>query len=334
MRWRRVVRCRFTPYNVERMKITSVVATAYGGPEVLSVVESNLSDPAPGEVLIEVRAAGTNPVDYKLYSGTYGDDPSNLPMPLGFEAAGIVVGVNGEPDGPGGRIAVGDEVIVYRANGAYASGLLVEADNVLPKPKAMSFEEASGLMLTGVTAIHALRATKTGAGDTVLVNGAAGGVGLMAVQVAIADGARVIGTASEGEQERLRSLGVEPVVYGDGLLERVRALAPTGVTAAIDLVGTDESIDVSIGLVADRARIATIVNSERSKSKGIQALGGGPGADPGVEIRSKARLELIRRVEEGSLRVFVEASFPLVDTAAAHRQLAGGHAHGKIILVP
>jgi NADPH:quinone reductase-like Zn-dependent oxidoreductase len=189
-------------------------------------------------------------------------------------------------------------------------------------------------MLTGVTAIHALRATKTEAGDTLLVHGATGGVGLMAVQIAIADGVRVIGTASQGKQERLRSLGVEPVVYGDGLLERIRALAPTGVTAAIDLVGTDEAVDVSVALVANRDQIATIVNSERSKSNGIQALGGGPGADPGVQIRSAARLELIRRVEEGSLRVFVEATYPLNEAGAAHRQLAAGHAHGKIVLVP
>jgi NADPH:quinone reductase-like Zn-dependent oxidoreductase len=124
------------------------------------------------------------------------------------------------------------------------------------------------------------------------------------------------------------------VVYGDGLLERVRAVAPTGVTAAIDLVGTDEAVDVSVALVANRDRIATIVNSERSKSNGIQALGGGPGADPGVEIRSAARLELIRRVEEGSVRVFVEATYPLNEAGAAHRQLAAGHAHGKIVLVP
>jgi NADPH:quinone reductase-like Zn-dependent oxidoreductase len=144
----------------------------------------------------------------------------------------------------------------------------------------------------------------------------------------------VIGTASENEQERLRGLGVEPVVYGDGLLERIRALAPEGVTAAIDLVGTDEAVDVSVALVANRERIATIVSSARSKANGIQALGGGPGADPGKEIRSAARLELIRRVEAGSLRVFIEATYPLVEAAAAHRQLAGGHSHGKIVLVP
>ncbi len=316
------------------MKISSVVATAYGGPEVLSVVESNLNDPGPDEVLIEVRAAGTNPVDYKLYSGTYGDDPSKLPMSLGLEAAGVVAKIGGELEGPGGPIAVGDEVIVYGASGAYATGLLAPPSSVLPKPSTMSFEEASGLMLTGVTAIHALRASGTSAGDTLLVHGAAGGVGLMAVQLAVADGARVIGTASENEQERLRGLGVEPVVYGDGLLERIRALAPEGVTAAIDLVGTDEAVDVSVALVANRERIATIVSSARSKANGIQALGGGPGADPGKEIRSAARLELIRRVEAGSLRVFIEATYPLVEAAAAHRQLAGGHSHGKIVLVP
>jgi NADPH:quinone reductase-like Zn-dependent oxidoreductase len=326
--------CGVAPYNLHRMEITSVVAAAYGGPEVLSVVESRLNDPEPDQVLIEVRAAGTNPVDYKLYSGAYGDDPSNLPMSLGFEAAGIVTEVGGELEGPSGRIAVGDEVIVYSASGAYASGLLSPPSSVLAKPSTMSFEEASGLMLTGVTAIHALRATKSTAGDTLLVHGAAGGVGLMVVQIAVADGVRVIGTAGEAQQERLRSLGVEPVVYGDGLLERIRALAPAGVTAAIDLVGTDEAIDVSVALVANRERIATIVSSARSSSNGIQALGGGPGADAGVEIRSAARLELIRRMEEGSLRVFVAATYPLIEAAAAHRQLAAGHAHGKIILIP
>ena len=156
----------------------------------------------------------------------------------------------------------------------------------------------------------------------------------MAVQLAVADGVRVIGTASEAEQERLRSLGAEPVIYGEGLLERVRTLAPTGVTAAIDLVGTDEAVDVSLALVANRERIATIVSSARSNSNGIQALGGGPGADAGVEIRSAARLELIRRAEEGSLRVFVAATFPLIEAAAAHQLLAAGHTHGKIVLVP
>jgi NADPH:quinone reductase-like Zn-dependent oxidoreductase len=316
------------------VEIFSVVATAYGGPEVLTLVESTLNDPEPGRVLIEIRAIGANPVDRKVYSGAYGDDPSKLPIPLGSEAAGIVVDVGGDLEGPCGPIAIGDEVIVYRTSGAYASGILTPASSVLAKPRTMSFGEASGLMLAGVTAIHALRSTKTSAGDTLLVHGAAGGVGLMAVQLAVADGVQVIGTASETQHERLRSLGVEPVVYGEGLIDRMRTLAPNGVSAAIDLVGTDEAVDVSLALVANHERIATIVPSARSNSKGVQALGGGPGADAGVEIRSAARLELIRRVVAGSLRVFVANTYPLTEAAAAHRQLATGHAHGKIILVP
>jgi NADPH:quinone reductase-like Zn-dependent oxidoreductase len=312
------------------VEISSVVVTAYDGPEVLSVVKSTLNDPEPGQVLIEVRAIGTNPIDYKLYSAAYGDDPAKLPIQLGFEAAGIVIDVGGELEGPCGPITVGDEVIVYRTSGAYASGLLTPASSVLAKPSSISFEEASGLMLAGVTAIHALRATGTSTGDTLLVHGAAGGVGLMAVQLAVADGVRVIGTASTTQHERLRSLGVEPVLYGDGLLERIRTLAPTGVTAAIDLVGTDEAVDVSVALVANRERIATIVASARSSSNDVQALG----AAAGVEIRSAARLELLRRVEAGSLRVFIAATYPLIEAAAAHRQLASGHAHGKIILIP
>ena len=316
------------------MEISSVVATAYGGPEVLSVVKSTLNDPESGQALIEVRAIGTNPIDYKLYSAAHGDDPAKLPIQLGFEAAGIVIDVGSELEGPCGPITVGDEVIVYRTSGAYASGLLTPASSVLAKPSLISFEEASGLMLAGVTAMHALRATGTSTGDTLLVHGAAGGVGLMAVQLAVADGVRVIGTASTTQHERLRSLGVEPVLYGDGLLERIRTIAPTGVTAAIDLVGTDEAVDVSVALVANRERIATIVASARRSSNDVQALGGGPGADAGVEIRSAARLELLRRVEAGSLRVFVAATYPLIEAAAAHRQLASGHAHGKIILIP
>ncbi|HEV3268009.1 MAG TPA: NADP-dependent oxidoreductase [Acidimicrobiales bacterium] len=316
------------------MDVVSIVATDFGGPEVLSLVEGTLGDPGPDEVLVAVRAAGTNPVDYKMYSGAYGRDASQLPMSLGFEAAGIVVAVGDGVEGPSGMIRVGDQVIVFRASAAYASGLLAPANNVMAKPSAMSFEEASGLMLTGVTAIHALRAVGATAGDTLVIHGAAGGVGLMAVQVAVADGVRVIATAGDAQHDLLRSLGAEPVLYGEGLLDRIRAMAPSGVTAAIDLIGTDEAVDVSIALVTNRERLATIVSSERSRALGIQALGGGPGADPGVELRAAARLELLRRVDEGSLRVLVAATFPLVDVAAAHRQLAEGHTHGKIVLVP
>jgi NADPH:quinone reductase len=313
---------------------TMVVARAFGGPEVLAVVDAPLPEPGRGEVSVEVRAVGTNPVDYKRFSGDYGADESELPMVPGSEAAGIVTGVGDDAEGPGGPVRIGDPVILFRAPGAYASDLVVPSDAVVPKPSRLSFEEAAGLMLTGCTAVHALHATRVGAGDTVIVHGASGGVGLMAVQLAVADGARVIATAAESGHAYLRQLGADPVLYGEGLLERVMALAPDGVEAAIDTIGTDEAIDVSVALVADRDRIATIAAFGRGFDLGLKVLGGAPGADPGTEVRAAARMELVKRVDAGTLTVRVAAAYPLAEAAAALRQLATGHTHGKIVLVP
>jgi NADPH2:quinone reductase len=318
------------------METTVVVAPAFGGPEVLVVTTAELKELQPGDVLVDVRAAGTNPIDAKIYSGVgaYGNDPSKLPMRLGFEAAGIVRSVEGEPVGPSGPVHVGDEVIVYRASGAYAGAIVTPADSVLAKPSSQSFEEASGLMLTGVTAVHALSKVSVMSGDTVLIHGGAGGVGIMAIQLAVADGATVIATGSEGSHELIRELGAEPVTYGEGLLERVRALAPQGVDAALDLIGSEEAADVSLELVSDRSRIVTIVGAGRAGALGVQAIGGGPGADPGTELRAAARVDLVKRVEAGTLRVIVDATYPLAEVAAAHRELLAGHAHGKIVLIP
>ncbi|HTT59538.1 MAG TPA: NADP-dependent oxidoreductase [Acidimicrobiales bacterium] len=316
------------------MQIRAVIAPRFGGPEVLSVVESELSDPRPGEVVVDVRAAGTNPIDYKLFAGTYGADPSSLPISPGFEVAGVVRATGGNVDGPSGRIQVGDEVIVYRANAGYASAVLAAAETVVPKPRVMSFEEASGLMLTGVTAIHALTVVRVTRGETVLINGAAGGVGLMAVQLALGDGARVIGTAGPAQHKLLRDLGAEPVTYGEGLVERVRSLAPDGVDAALDLVGSDDAGEASFALVKDRDRVVTIVASGRAKALGATAIGGGAGSDPGTEIRSAGRFELLRRVEAGTLKVFVERAYSLADASAALEELQKAHAHGKIVLIP
>jgi NADPH:quinone reductase-like Zn-dependent oxidoreductase len=143
----------------------------------------------------------------------------------------------------------------------------------------------------------------------------------------------VIGTASARHHELLRQFGVIPVEYGPGLLDRVRAAAPQGVDAALDLVGTDEAVDSSLALVADRARIASIAAFGRS-GEGFRLLGGGPGADPGDEIRSAARLRLLEAVTAGRLEVVVAASYPLAAAADAHRAITGAHAAGKIILVP
>jgi NADPH:quinone reductase len=313
---------------------TAVVATAFGGPEVLSVIDEPVGAPGAGQALIAVRAAGANPVDYKVYSGAFGRVPSQLPIRLGSEAAGVVAAIGGEAQGPAGPIHVGDEVIAYRIEGAYAAQVVVPASTVVPKPSTLSFEEASGLMLTGATAVHALTVTGIGSGDTVVVHGASGGVGLMAVQLAVNAGARVIGTASESSHGYLRQLGAEPVTYGAGLIERIRALAPDGVDAAIDTVGSDEAIDTSVSLVAARDRIATIAAFQRGSELGLRVLGGGPGADPGTEIRAAARLELARQAEAGKLRVRVAATYPLSEAAAAHRELSSGHTHGKIVLLP
>jgi len=313
---------------------TTVVAAAFGGPEVLSVVDEPLGDFGVGNVRVAVKAVGVNPADYKVYSGEFGRDVSQLPMHLGFEAAGVVVATGEEAEGPAGPIRAGDEVILYRVPSAYAGELIVPTASVVRKPAALSFEEASGLMVAGATATHALASTEVERGDTVLIHGASGGVGLMAVQLAVNAGARVIGTAAQPGHEYLRMLGAEPVLYGEGLLDRTRALAPEGVDAAIDTVGSDEAIDVPIALVADRNRIATIAAFGRGFALGLKVLGGAPGADPGTEIRAAARLDLTRLVEAGKLRVRVAATVPLVEAAAAHRQSAAGHTHGKIALIP
>ena len=312
----------------------AVVATAFGGPEVLAVIQTPAGSPGPGEALISVRAAGTNPIDYKLYGGAMGQDPARLPMRLGFEAAGVVTQVADGAEGPGGPIRAGNEVIAYRITGAYAGDVTVPLASVIRKPSTLSFEGASGMMLTGVTAAHALAVVGIGPGETVLIHGASGGAGLMAVQLAAAAGARVIGTASQSGHELLREFGVEPVSYGAGLEERVRALAPGGVDAAVDCVGGDEALDASLALVADRGKIVTLVASRRAFDSGIKVIGGAPGADPGTEIRDAARLELARLAEAGKLRVVVAATYPLAEVAAAHRALATGHTRGKIVLVP
>jgi NADPH:quinone reductase-like Zn-dependent oxidoreductase len=309
-----------------------VVAREYGGPEVLEVVEQDLPSPGGDEVRIAVRAAGVNPADLKSRAGAFGADPAQLPRRLGSEAAGVVLEA-----GPEAGWSAGDEVIAYRVGGGYASELVVAASALTAKPDALGWPEAGALMLTGATAVHALTATGVGEGgrrDTVLVHGAAGGVGQMAVQLAVLRGARVIGTASPRNHDLLRELGADPVAYGDGLLDRVRGLAPEGVDAALDLVGTDEALDVSLALVPDRDRIASIANFARAPEEGVLLLGNGPGADPGDDVRAGARPELARLAGEGRLRVNIAATFPLDRAADAHRLVGEGHASGKVVLLP
>jgi NADPH:quinone reductase len=311
-----------------------VLATAYGGPEVLSIADQPVPPPGPGEARIEIRAAGVNPIDWKAYSGMFGADPARLPIRLGSEAAGVVTATGPDAIGPAGPISVGDEVIAFRASGAYAAELVAPAQALVPRPPALDWAQAAGLMLTGVTAWHLLAATGVHEGDTVLIHGASGGVGVMAVQLAAARGARVVATASPQRHGFLRGLGAVPVAYGDGLAERATAAAPDGFDAALDLIGTDEAVDVSLALVPDRDRIATIAAFARAPKAGLKLLGGAPGADPGTEIRDAARLELVRLAQDKALQVFVSQVFPLAEVADAHRAIMTGHATGKIVLIP
>ena len=307
-----------------------VVAKAYGGPEVLHVVEQRTPPPQSGEVLLEIHASGVNPADWKSYSGAWGTDPSALPLRLGHECAGVVRVVGPDVE----DVSEGDEVIAYPTSGAYAERLVVRATSLIPKPAGLGWEKAAGLMVTGVAAVHTLTATHVGAGDTVLVHGASGGVGAMIVQLAHARGARVIGTAAPENHGYVTDLGAHPVAYGPGLVDRVRHIAPHGIAAAIDAAGTDEALDTSVELVTDRSRIATLAGFSHGAQLGVQLLGTGPGADPGTKIRLAARRTLTRAWEAGRLDVRVGATYHLADVARAHRAGIGGHVQGKIILIP
>lgn len=308
----------------------AVVAVAFGGPEVLALVEVRSHAPGPGEVRLRVRAAGVNPFDTRVYSGTMGADPADLPMRLGLEVSGEVLAVGSGAVGPAGPVSVGDAVVAHPVTGGYADEVTVRADSVVPKPSRLSWEQAAGLLATGVTAAHALSTVGVARGETVLVHGVSGGVGWAVAQLALDEGATVVGTAGAARHEGLQARGVVPVAYGPGLPERVRAAAPGGVHAAVDTVGTDEAVDTSLEL-AGAARTVSIAAWGRAGS-GVALIGGG--ADAGTGLRRAARLDLARRAEAGTLDVVVARAFPLAQAADAHRLVAGGHAGGKVVLLP
>jgi NADPH:quinone reductase-like Zn-dependent oxidoreductase len=312
---------------------------AYGGPDVLAVQEVAVPIPGAGEVVVQVRAAGVNTLDWKLYSGAFHEvdddekDAAGLAesMPLlGMECAGVVAATGADVE----NVTVGDEVIVYPVTGAYADYVTVPPSSLVPKPAGLGWDEAGGLMLAGLTAEHAVHAAGVKAGDTVLIHGGAGGVGMMAVQLAVTIGASVVATAAERNHDLIRELGAIPVVYGDGLADRVRDAAPQGVNAAIDTVGSDEALDVSLELVPNPARIASITGSDRRFGTGIKLLGYGPGQDAGTEYRASMRAHLAALAGTGDVRVIVAKTFPLVDAAQAHEFGQSGGATGKIILQP
>jgi NADPH:quinone reductase-like Zn-dependent oxidoreductase len=310
----------------------AVVAPAYGGPEVLTLVDVDPGPPGGDEVLLEVRAAGVNPADWKLYTGAFGTNPGRLPLRLGFEASGVVLDA-----GAGARqagVEVGAEVIAHPVSGAYAERVVVPFTSVVPKPPGLGWPEAAGLLLAGSAAVHTLEATGVGEGETVLVHGASGAVGALVVQLAVARGAQVVGTARPENHGYLAELGATPVAYGPGLADRVRGAAPHGVQAAVDTAGTDEALDVSVELVGDPRRVATIAGFAHGAELGVRVLGNGPGADPGTAVRAAAGRTLARLAGEGRVRVRVGATYPLAEVQRAHRSGMAGEVTGKIVLLP
>ncbi len=305
------------------------IAREFGNLDVLREVDVELPAPEHGQVLVEVRASGVNPADYKhIASG----DPSALPIAVGYEVAGVIVGLGPDTAIASGGGAVGDEVLAYRIAGGYGSAVLVAAESVFAKPPPLSFPEAANLLLVGTTAAEMLNVTRVHAGDTVLLHGAPGAVGVSVLQQARRIGATVVGTASEGNFETVRRFGGVPVAYGPGLEQRVRALAPGGITAALDAVGTDEAIEVSLALVADRQRIVTIVALGRARRDGFRGI---VNALPdSATFRTAARARLVALAAHGDLIVPVARTFPLDQARAALELLQTGHPQGKLALVP
>ena len=305
------------------------VATYIGGPGVLDLVTVELPEPGPGEVTIEVRAAGMNPADYKGFAR---GDRANLPRPVGFEVAGVLAALGPDTEIASGGGAVGDEVLAFRIIGGYASAVTVPASDVFAKPAALDFPAAANLLLAGATAAETLHTVKAGAGETILVHGASGAVGVSVLQQARLLGARAVGTASERSFDTVRRFGGIPVAYGPGLADRVRAAAPEGIAAAIDTVGTDEAVDVSVELVADRDRIVTIAAMGRAGATGIRSVGGGN--PPSAAFRAAARPHLVELAGAGELVVPVARTFPLDEAKQALELLMTGHPGGKLALVP
>jgi NADPH:quinone reductase-like Zn-dependent oxidoreductase len=290
----------------------------FGGPEVLEIVD--LPDPhaGPGQVRIAVRAAGVNPSDWKKREGLMGGE---LPQTMGYEAAGVVDEVGeGVAD-----VAVGDRVFGFAAEGAAQAELAV-LSYYAPIPPSLDFPAAAALPAAIETATRALDQLGAGSGSTLLINGASGSVGSAAVQLAVARGARVIGTASPANHEYLRSLGAEPVAYGEGLAGRVRALAPGGADAALDVAGSGV-LPEFIELAGGPEHVVTIADFAGAQKYGVRFSRG----EDGRAIHALTGIgELI---EAGRFSLPVAQTFPLAEIAAAHRVSQDGHRRGKLVLV-
>jgi NADPH:quinone reductase-like Zn-dependent oxidoreductase len=291
----------------------------FGSPEVMELAELPDPHPGPGQIRIAVRAAGVNPIDWKMRSGTRGGD---LPQTTGREVAGVVDELgDGVTD-----VAVGDEVFGFAAGGGGAAELALSGDYA-PIPPSLDFAGAAGLPVAVETAVRTLDLLGVGEGTTLVVNGAAGAVGSAAVQIAVDRGARVIGTASPGNHDYLRSLGAEPTTYGNGLVERVRGLAPEGVGAALAAAGSG-ALPALVEVAGDPQHVVTVADYAGAEATGAR-FSGGLGAVRAVH----ALKDIGELIETGRFTMPVAQTFPLEQIAEAHRLSETGHVRGKLVLL-
>jgi NADPH:quinone reductase-like Zn-dependent oxidoreductase len=296
----------------------------YGDVNVLRIADVPDPVPGPGQVLVQVKAAGINPGEAKIRDGLlHSRWPATFPSGQGSDLAGVVAAVSSGST----AIAPGDEVIGYTDDRAsQAEYVLVPAEHVTPKPDGVPWDVAGALPVAGFTAYAAVRAVAAGPGDVVVVSGAAGGVGTITVQLARRAGATVIGLASERQHAWLADHGVIPVSYATGVADRIRAAAGH-VDAFIDLVG-DGYVELALMLGVAPGRIDTIVNFGAVQEHGVRAEGNAAGASPAVLA------ELAGLIAAGQLEVPIAGTFPLAEVRAAYTELAAGHIRGKIVLVP
>ncbi|WP_378738868.1 NADP-dependent oxidoreductase [Nocardia brasiliensis] len=297
----------------------------YGGIEELKVVEVPTPTAGPGQVVVAVVAAGINPGEAYIRTGALHERwPATFPSGQGSDFAGRIVEVGA---GVGG-VEVGDEVLGFTDNRAsHATHVVVPVDQVTPKPAGLDWDVAGALFVSGTTAFAAIRAVEANEGDTVAVSGAAGGVGSITVQLLRARGAEVIGIASAANHDWLRKVGVTPVAYGDGLIDRLRAAAPKGVDAFIDTYGADY-VDIAVELGVPVERINTIINWAAVEKYGVKADGNAAAAT--IDILT----ELADLAAAGTIEVPIAATYPLDKVQEAYRELEQRHTRGKIVLRP
>ncbi|HET8976572.1 MAG TPA: NADP-dependent oxidoreductase [Solirubrobacteraceae bacterium] len=296
----------------------------YGAVDVLYVADVKPPRPGRGQLLVRVRAAGVNPGEAKIRQGAMHERfPATFPSGEGSDLAGVVEEVGEGVTG----FAIGDEVLGFTHNRAsHAEHVVVEAENVTLRPAGVPWEVAGSLYVVGCTAYAAVRAVSPSASDTVVVAGAAGGVGSLVVQLARRAGAEVVGLASEPHHAWLREHGVIPVTYGEGVAERIRR-ATTRVDAFIDTVG-DGYVELALELGVAPGRIETIIDFAAAQRHGTKMEGSMSASTAAVLA------ELAQLVERGELEVPIEAVYPLEQVQAAFREVERGHTHGKIVLVP